>query len=145
MIKVTIPAGQVPLGVTVSKKDGIATGILTDLNRPGNLVIAYRDSLVFVFQMTEIVWHAEEQELLNWLSGLGLQADREATQPCNKDALHALHLIATIAHCGGWANLTTEESQVAIRRLTIPYMDRGLREGEGRAIIAKALGQEGAA
>lgn len=68
MFKLQLPAGQTPLGATVSKVGGITTGILTDLNRPGkNLVIAYRDCMTPVSRETEIVWHAEEEELLEWL------------------------------------------------------------------------------
>ena len=79
MIKVTIPAGQVPLGAKASKKGGIAPGILTDLNRPGkNLVIAYRDRMDAVSPETEIEWHAEKMELLEWLSGPETEAAREA-------------------------------------------------------------------
>jgi hypothetical protein len=79
MIKVTIPAGQVPLGAKVSEEGGIATGILTDLNRPGKgLVIAYRDCLDTVSRDTKIEWHAEKKELLEWLSGPETEAAREA-------------------------------------------------------------------
>lgn len=56
-----------------------------------------------------------------------------------KDALQALRLVANIAHYGGWVNLSDEEYNVAIRRITSPYWDRGLTEAEGRAMLNKAL------
>lgn len=80
MIQVILRAGRVPLGSSVSQHNGLGVGVgtLTDLNRPGTLVIVYREHIATLKPEREIVWHAEEQELLDWLSGLKTEAAREA-------------------------------------------------------------------
>lgn len=70
MLKIQVPANQAPLGAKAHKKSDTVVGILTNLNRADHpLVIAYLDCLEVVpTPETEIVWHAPEEELFDWLS-----------------------------------------------------------------------------
>jgi hypothetical protein len=45
--------------------------------------------------------------------------------PSNNTEENTLKQIADIAHCGGLAGLTEVEALIAVRRLTLIYLDKG--------------------
>ena len=52
------------------------------------------------------------------------------------DDVNRLKRIATIAHCGGIANMSVDDALTAIRKITLPYFDREASDEEVRAVIA---------
>lgn len=68
-----------------------------------------------------------------------LTAERGSLRAELAAARDSLDKIADIAHCGGWASMTNDESMIACRRLTLPYWNPSKDKGATVKNIGDAM------